>query len=892
MKLMDWLLVCYPRGFRGRFGDDMRDAWTEDYRRARTRGRLALALFLATTFLHALWFGLIERLPRPATVHSFLTVDVRDAVRAVWATPIVSTVSVLSLALGIGANTALFSILNSLVIKQLPIRAPEQLVVIDRTSWPNPVWEEIRNRQHELFESAAAWEAVQFNLAPSGRADPVSGAYVSGGMFDTLDVAAIAGRTITPADDVKGGGPDGLVAVITSRFWQSRFGGASDVVGRQLIVNRVPFTIVGVLPRGFLGPQVGEAIDVFVPVASEAAIRGRESALDEPESWWLQVIARLKPDQTLAQAAAAVNAALPAIRDAVLPRLASPESRARYLTDSIQLFPAATGVSPPDIHSEGGLRGRFERPLTVVMMVVAAVLLIACANIANLMLARATARRHELSVRLALGASRMRLGCQVFVESLMLAVAGGVGGLVLAVLGGPFLVRQLGSDVGVVTLDLSIDWRVLGFTAAASFGATLLFGLAPALGLGRVEPNDALKDQNRTVAGERRLGLRSALVAAQVALSFALVVGAGLFLRTFAALTTTSLGFDPTNLLIVRVEAVPDGSGEKDKVAFAQRVTAAVASASGVARASLSRITPMSRGNTTYGIQLAGEPLLPRPERTAWANFVEPAWFDTYGIRVLGGRDFMAADRVGSEPVAIVNQAFARHFSPGQNVLGREIRGASGQFHARIVGVVSDSVYRTVRLGVVPTMYLPIAQADYHNSGFSVTAKLAAPRAIVERNISEAIGKAVPDVAFTFRDYTDQIREGVIQERIVALMSGFFGGLAILLAALGVYGVTAYSVGRRRTEIAVRMALGASAQRVVRLVLGRIAILILIGAAMGLWLSLWAAKFVGALLFRIDAYDPLTLGAAAAVLIAIGFFAAWLPARKVSRLDPTTALRS
>ena len=893
MKLLDWVLALYPRDFRGRFGEGMRAALTEDYRRARSRGRLAGLVFLTKTIPHAFWCGLIERLPRPATLHAFFTVDTRDAVRALRATPVVAMVSVLSLALGIGANTALFSILNSLVIKQLPVRDPGRLVVIDRTSWPNPVWEQIRERQHDLFESAGAWSPERFNLAESGRVDPVSGAYVSGGLFHALGVDAIAGRTVAPADDLRGGGPDGLVAVISSRFWQFRFGGARDVLGRQLAVNRVRFTIVGVLPPGFLGPEVGQAMDVFLPLAAEATIRGRESSLDLRNSWWLQMVARLRPGQGIYQAEAALNAARPAIRDATLPVDADAARGARYLNETISLFPAATGVSPPDMYGVGGFRGRFEQPLTIILVVVGAVLLIACANIANLMLARATARRHEMSVRLALGASRMRLGCQMFIESLIVAVVGGLGGLAVAVLGAPFLIRQLGSEASAVTLDLSIDWRVLAFTAAASLGATFLFGLAPALGLGRVEPNDALKEQSRAVTGERRLGLRNALVVAQVGLSFALVAGAGLFVRSFATLTTTPLGFDPSNLLIVRVDAAPAWVTPENQAAFATRVADAVAGAPGVSRASLSRITPMSDGNTTDRVQLSGAPSLPPGERTVWMNFVDPSWFETYGMRVVAGRDVAITDTAGSEPVAVVNQAFARRFAGGRNVIGQRVASVvPGGLDALIVGVVNDSVYRTVRLGVVPTMYLPMSQGRFRASAFSVTAKLTSPPARVERNIADAIGRSAPDLAFTFRDYTDQLRATVIQERLVALMSGFFGALAMLLAALGVYGVTAYSVGRRRAEIAVRMALGASARGVVRLVLVRVAMLILVGAAVGVALSLWAARFVGALLFGVNARDPMTLIAAAAVLVSVGLLAGWLPARKVSRLDPTTALRT
>ena len=888
MKLLDWLLTVYPRDFRGRFGEDMRIALTEDYQRARSGGRIAALRFVATAIPHALWFGVIERLPRPATLHTFVTVDIRDAVRALAATPVVTVVSILSLALGIGANTALFSVLNGLVLKELPVRDPGRLAVIDRTSWPNPVWEQIRERQHELFESAGAWATDRFNLADSGRMDAVTGAYVSGGLFQVLGVDAIAGRTLTPADDVRGGGDDGLVVVISSRLWQSRFGAARDVVGRPLTVNRVRVTIVGVLPPAFLGPEVGRAMDLFLPLAAEATISGRESWLDARTTWWLQLVARLKPDQTLDQAAAALNAARPAIREATMPHTESAERRAEFLNEPILLFPAATGVSPNDLH--GGLRTRFERPLLIVMLVVAAVLLIACANIANLMLARAAARRHEMSVRLALGASRLRLGCQLFVESLMVAAAGALAGLVSAELGGPFLLSQLGSDLVPVTLDLSVDWRVLGFTAAAALGATFISGLAPALGLRRLEANAAIKEQTRTATGDQGLALRNALVVAQVGLSFVLVAGAGLFVRTFAELTTTPLGFDPTHLLIVSVDGVPRSVAREHQGAFVQRIEEAVAAAPGVSRASLSRITPMSDGNSTARVQLAGAPALPREQQTAWVNLLGPGWFETYGMRVVAGRDFTLSDTTGSEPVAVVNETFARRFGGGQNVLGQQIASASsGKVLARIVGVVNDSVYRTVRLGVVPTLYLPIAQGSFR--GFTVTAKLTVPRALAERDIADLIGRTVPDATFTFRDYDDQLRATVIQERLVAIVSGFFGALAMLLAAVGVYGVTAFSVGRRRAEIAVRVALGASAARVIRLVLRRVGTLVLAGTAIGAILSLWGVKFVGALLFGVDARDPLMLSAAALVLLAVGLFAGWLPARIGSRVDPADALR-
>jgi putative ABC transport system permease protein len=885
MKLYRWLLVLYPRDFRRRFGDGMQAAFAEDYTRARSRGLFTVLQFLMTTIFHALWFGVAERLPRLGTLRTFVSVDVRDAARALWATPVVTTVAVLSLALGIGANTALFSILNSLVLRPLPVREPERLAVIANSDWTNPIWEQIRARQHDLADSACAFSTERFDLADSGRTDPVDGGYVSGALFQTLGVDTMLGRPIVPADDVRGGGPEGHVAVVSYRFWRQRLGGTADVLGQRLTVGHVAFTIVGVTPPNFFGPEVGEAMDVFLPLAAEAAIRGRESALNGRSSWWLHMMIRLRPNQTLDAAAAAINAVRPAVRDATMPDWPA-DMKARYLTDAFRLVPASTGVS--------SLRARFEQPLTIIMIVVGAVLLIACANIANLMLARATARRHEMSIRLALGASRARLVCQMLVESLLLAMVGGAAGLALAKSGAALLIRQLGSDVTRVTLDLPIDWRVLAFTAAVALGATIVFGLAPALGLGSAAPNDALKDQGRSMTGDRRFGVRNMLVIAQVALSFVLVSGAALFVRTFTTLVNTPLGFEPSGLLIVSVDAARTGVPREQHVARAQQLAELIATVPGISRASLSFLTPLSGRGWTHRMQPIGGPVSSSPAfQTVFVNAVAPGWFETYGMRVRAGRDIAASDVTGSEPVGVVNEAFVRQFLGAKNPLGVRVKGIGFEQSERvIVGVVNDAVYRSARRGVVPTMYLAMAQANAFGSGFSVTARVQANRQTIERDLTEALSRADAKLAFSFRDYGDQIRETVVQERLVAMLSGFFGVLAMLLAGLGLYGVTSYAVGRQRAEIAVRLALGASPAGVVRMVLRRVLILLVSGAAIGMAMSLWAGKFVDALLFRVEARDPFTLAGAAAVLLAVGLFAGWLPARQASRLDPTAALRS
>jgi predicted permease len=769
----------------------------------------------------------------------------------------------------------------------LPVREPHQLVIVGRTSWSNPVWEQIRERQSILFESAAAWSVERFDLAQSGRTDPVTGAYISGGFFHTLGVDTIAGRPLMPGDDVRGGGPEGHVAVVSHRFWRQRLGAASDAVGRRLQVSGVPFTIVGVTPPSFLGPEVGEAVDVFLPLAAEAAIRGADSQFDGRSSFWLTVMARLRPDQRVEAAFAALATVRPAILDATIPAewAAKPDYRANYMNTPIPLDPADTGVSP--------LRDRFEQPLTIIMVVVLAVLLIACANIANLQLARAAARSHEMSLRVALGASRIRLACQLMVESLLVAAAGGAAGLAIANAGAALLIRQLGTDASSVTLDLSLDWRVLGFTAAASLGAMLLFGVAPAFGIRAVRPNDALKEQGRSVTGDHRARIRHGLIVVQVALSFVLLAGAGLFVRTFSTLISTPLGFNPDGLMIVAADARRASLAPGQIAAFAQRVAEAASTEPGVSRASLSYLTPLSGRNWTTRVQVVDGPTLTRPEQTAAFNAVAPGWFETYGMRVLTGRDLGPSDVSGSERVAVVNEAFVKRFVGAQSALGQRFKGIGlGVLNeTTIVGVVNDAVYRTVRTGVVPTVYLPMAQAETFGSGFSITARLAGSRSQVEPALTEALRAAAPGLSFSFRDYGNQVRATLVQDRMVAMLSGFFGALALLLAALGLYGVSSYAVSRRRPEIAVRMALGATSGGVVWLVLRRVAVLIAIGGGLGIGLSVWAAKFVGALLFRVDARDPIMLAGAGAVLIAVGLFAGWLPARAASRMDPTAALR-
>ncbi len=501
--------------------------------------------------------------------HRHVRQDVRAGVRGLRKSPGFALVAIGTLALGIGANTALFSIFSSLILRPLPVRDPGSLALLTNGSWSYPIWEEIRVRD-SLFDGAFAWAGQSFDLSTSGESDLVDGAYVSGRLFDVLGVTAIRGRMITLADD-RGAAPsfgvaqdapsasrgaDGPVAVISHRLWRQRFAGASDIVGRQLTVQRVPFTIVGVMPPGFFGPDVGRMTDVMLPFAAEPLIRGQESRLASRSSAWLQIMVRLRPGRGLEQTNAALRAAQPQIIEGAT------WARAR---EPLTLAPAATGRS--------SLRTRFETPLFAMVVAVGLVLLVACANIASLLLARALARRRELSVRLALGSSRWRIARLLFIESLIVAVTGAAFGLVFAKWSSALLVQQLSTWQSTVSLDLALDWRVLGFTAALACLSAITAGVAPVLGLKSVNPGEALKDAGRGIAGDRRFAVRSTLVVAQIAVSLVLVVAAGLFLRTFASLNRLPLGFVPEPLLVVELNLQASG-GPPEAARCARRAPA------------------------------------------------------------------------------------------------------------------------------------------------------------------------------------------------------------------------------------------------------------------------------------------------------------------------------
>ena len=821
--------------------------------------------------------------------------DLRDAIRALRAAPIVSAVAVLSLALGIGANSAIFSIVNSLLLRALPVYEPERLVVLqqgarDFSTWTYPIWEQIRERQ-ALFGGATAYSTQRFDVARSGQTEFVEGLYGSGQFFNVLGVPAILGRTFTDADDQRRGGPDGPVAVISYAYWQSRFGGAADAIGKQITLERVPFTIIGVTPPSFFGPIIGRTFDIVVPFGAEPLLRER-SGLDERRMWWVEIMLRLKPGQTFDAATTAIRGVQPQVREATLPPNWRPQDIAEYLKEPFTLAPVGAG-SP--------IRSRYARPMLTLMVVVGLVLLIACANIANLMLARSTARRHELTVRAALGASRARLARQLLAESVLLAGLGGLGGLVFARWADRLLIQQMSTPMMRLFLDLGIDWTVLGFTAAATMGTALLFGTVPAFRATRVKATEALKEQGRGMAGEGRFGFGNGLVVAQIALSLMLMVAAGLFVGTFAKLATLDLGFDGDRVLVTQVGAQRSSTSPdlEARVALFERLRSAAAAVPGVASASSSVVTPVGGMTIRFRVKVPGAEEMSEEERTVHVNLVGPDFFRTFGTRLLAGRDFALTDRSGAEPVAIVNEAFARKFMNGEDPVGRTVEqeGLPGRpaILRQVTGYAEDAIYRNLRQAVPPTLYIPMAQVTddpFMSGGTQISVRAAAgPPALLTRGVADAITSVDPDLALTFRPLADQVRNSLAQERVIAILSGFFGGLALLLAGLGLYGVTAYTVSRRKSEIGIRMALGAEPGGVVRMVLRRVAVLVLAGVIVGTAVSLWAARFVATLLFGLEPRDPTTLFAAAAMLATIGAMAGWLPARRASRIDPAVVLR-
>lgn len=827
----------------------------------------------------------------------------RHAIRGLRRSPGFAAVAILTLALGIGVNTAIFSVVNGLLLRALPVAAPERLALVSTrgsveqgfpAGWNYEIWNQIRQRQ-DRFDGAVAWTAMpqSFDLAMGGERQLVDGLFVSSNFFSELGIPLFAGRDFTDREDVLGSA-EGRVAVINYGFWQRYFGGAAGVVGRMLSINRVEVTIVGIAPPQFLGPEVGRSFDIAIPIGAAPVV------LNEPQ-WggpagrsYLAVVLRLRGDQSLDAASAMLRGMQrPIVQDAMPPNAIWGDLQDMLMKDPFALSPASAGTSE--------LRRQYSRSLLTVLVIATLVLLIACANVANLLLARSTASRHELSMRLALGAPRWRLVQQLLIESLVLSGLGATGGLVLANWGSSALVSQLSTWFERVVLDVSIDWRVLTFTIVVSVVTAVLFGTLPAVGASRLAPGSAPGLLSDLLSRSRTVHLHGSVIAAQVALSVVLLVAAGLFIRSLQQLGAVPLGFDSERVLVVDINTSRTGVDATNRAAFMDSLASAVRAVPGVAHAAASLNTPVNRGVTAVSdFSVPGTPELPPAERRVIVNLVTPGWFETYGMTLRAGRTIDERDTAAAEAIVVVNQAFAQKFFPNRNAVGSTIHTSMARTGEQpkpltIVGVVANAVDQSLRATAYPTVYQPLSQfavpLPLVEMSLSVRTASGSP-ALLTRSVSAALTAVDRNLAFSFHRLDVQVSAARQQERLVAWLSTFFGALALLLAGIGLHGVMSYGVERQRVEIGIRMALGARREDVITLTVRHTLVMAICGVAAGLVAAAMLTRYLQALLFGIAPLDPVTFVAAPLVLVAVALLACYLPARRATSIDPMVALRA
>jgi putative ABC transport system permease protein len=825
-----------------------------------------------------------------------LALDVRHSLRVLGKARAFTAIAILSLALGIGANTAIFSIVYAVMLKTLPVEDPQQLVQLSigerGTSITNPIWEALRDRE-QVFDGAFAYGGARFDLASGGEKQQVNGLYVSGDFFKALGVPAFAGRTLTREDDKRGGGAHGPVAVLSHAFWTTRYQQSAKAIGSSLRLDGQMFTIIGVTPPDFFGVTSGATFDVAVPLATQDIIRGKDSALDRRSNWWLRVVGRLKPGESLEQAQAGLRAIQPQVREATMPPNYSAADREGYLagaTSSFTLIPSATGPS--------NIRTRYRTALLTLTAAVALVLLIACANLANLLLSRASARRKEFAVRLALGASRARLVRQLLMESLLLAAAGAALGLLFAKWASGLIVAQMSVARSPIFLDLSIDRTVLGFTMAVAALTALIFGLAPAFRSTDLSANALLRGSGRSIAaGWRGFGLEKLLVVVQIAFSLVLIFGAALFVRSFTALSTLDPGFNQREVLMVGLDARRANLPQDRRLTEFARLLESMRALPGVKSAAVLMMPPIDGGSWTSRAFVRDYQATSEQDRRIYMNRVSPGYFATMGATLRGGRDFNEHDTANAPLVAIVNEAFARKFMGGGNPVGRtfELPGDNDDAPrdvVQVVGLMKDMKYASLRAEVPETVFVPMGQerrpGNYPN--FAVRATGGDVMAL-SRGITAAARAIHPELMLEFRVFDTMVKESLAQERLIAMLSGFFGALALLVAGIGLYGVMSLAVSRRRQEIGIRMALGAHPSWVIAMVLRDVAIVTIAGLAVGTISGVLSGRLVTTLLFGLEPNDVGTWVGAIAALASAAALAGYLPARRAARIDPMTALR-
>jgi predicted permease len=826
--------------------------------------------------------------------------DLRFSLRAMRRSPLFASVAILSLALGIGANTAIFTLMDQLMLRKLPIKDPDQLVMLFQRGFHNgsnlgprmhsyPVYQDIQQKATP-FSEVLCRRLLSASLASDGLTERVEAEMVSGNFFTMLGVQAAAGRLFNSQDDdrVFQGHP---VVVLSYDYWQNRFGRDPNAVGKKILVNNFPMTIVGVSTAGFAGIDPAVAPQIRVPILMEPVMAPQWSWMQpyDRRARWVQVFARLKPGYTVDSAGAPLQGLFHQIREyeATLPAAKTWSSYARdqFLRGTIHIEKAATGYS--------GLRNSFSTALVVLMCMVGLVLLIACANVANLLIARAFARQKEIAVRLSIGASRGQLVRQLLVESLVLSCAGGLAGVFLAIAMTRGLLALVPSEGNPLLIRAQPDLRILLFTLALTFLTGLIFGLVPALRASRPDLWTTLKDAVGSIAGSGgSLFLRKGLVTAQVALSFLLLFGAGLFVRSLHNLKAVDTGFrDIDNLVTFQVAPALNGYDAARTVHFYEELLDQIRAIPGVKSATLASLAVLHGEEWDNRTMVEGYQAKDGEDMQAFMNSISPGYFETMGVVIKEGRDFDRRDVKDKSKVAIVNERFARHFFGGKSAIGRHIGQGGGpgtKLDIEIVGVVADTLNEGPREGVRRQVFIPNwgnqGVAFYVRAGLGSTSAYALLRSQVKK-----LDASMP--VHEMKTLGGQLDETLLTERLVALLSAGFGLLATLLAALGLYGVMAFVVARRTKELGVRMALGARASAMIWLVMKEVLLLLGLGLAVGIPAAIALGRFVGTQLYGLKANDPWIGGVSLIVLTVVACLAGFIPAQRASRIDPILALR-
>ena len=825
------------------------------------------------------------------------------ALRTLFKTPFVTVVAIVSLALGIGANTAIFSLFNQMLLRPLPVERAHELVNL-KAPGPKPgssscnqagacdeVFSYLMFRDLEqaqtTFAGLAAHVSFGANLSARGQTASGEGMLVSGSYFPVLGLQPALGRLMNPEDDRTIGEPH--LVVLDHTYWQTRFGSDPGVIGQPLTVNGQAMTIVGVAPRGFEGTTLGSRPRVFVPMTMRALMQPNSSAMDNRRAYWAYVFGRLKPGITIEQARTALSVPYHAILndvEAPLQKGMSDQTLARFKSKQVEVWPGA--------HGQSSVSREAKAPLTLLLGVTGFVLLIACANIANLLLARSAARAGEMAVRLSLGATRRQLVSQLLTESCLLAAFGGLAGVVVA--GWTLnLMLSLLPPEAVDVVDTSLDPAVMLFAAALTIGTGLLFGLFPALHSTRPDLIASLKNQAGQPSGSRSAArFRTTLATAQIALSMALLVSAGLFTRSLMNVSRVNLGLNPENVVTFGISPSLSGYTDERSRQLFERLEDDLRALPGATAVTAARVPLLGGSNWGSSVRVEGFEAGPDTDTGSRYNEVGPGYFQTMGVTVLAGREFTAADALSAPKVAIVNETFAKKFNLGRDPVGKHMTsdGASGApLDVEIVGFAKNAKYSEVKAEIPPLFFRPYRQDDkVGNIYFYVRTALDAKQFL--SNIPKVVARVDPNLPVdNVRTLPQQIRQNVFLDRFISVLSAAFAALATLLAAVGLYGVLAYTVSQRTREIGLRMALGAAPQRVRRMVLRQVGVMTAIGGAIGLGLAIAIGRLAQSLLFELRGYDPTVLAASAVALTLVALGAGFIPALKASRIEPMRALR-